>query len=137
MPRQKTTATLRKNAWAALSLWYRQSQANHAGNVVCYTCGNTLPWKEAHSGHAISGRHNAVLYDLDIIRIQDYACNVGRGGNYQVFITKLIEENGFEWWQQKLIGSRNIIKFTRGELLQMIDDYKSKLSVLERSRKWG
>lgn len=137
MARQKTTATLRKNAWKALSLWYRQSQANHAGNVTCWTCGAVHHWKEIHSAHGIGGRHNAVLFDLEVIRPGCYHCNVGLRGNYQVFVTKLIQENGMDWWLKKLEDSKRIVKFTRGELLQMIEDYKSKLSVLERSQKWS
>lgn len=131
MARQKTTSRLRKDAWNALSLWFRQTSADHAGNVVCYTCGNTLPWKEAHSGHGIGGRTNAVLFDLEIIRIQDYACNVGRGGNYPVFVTKLIKENGLEWWEKKLHDSKQIVKFTRGELIELAEFYKQKLSELK------
>ena len=133
----KTTSKLRKLAWNAFSLWYRQSQADRQGICICYTCGSVFNYKSIHCGHAIGGRHNAVLFDEDIIRLQCYACNVGKRGNYQVFVTKLVREHAeeqhieigqaFEWWERKLEHSRTIVKFTRQDLLDKIADYESRI----------
>lgn len=135
----KTTSKLRKEAWKQFSLWYRQSEADGNGNVTCYTCGASHHWKEIHAGHAIPGRHNAVLFDQDIIRPQCYACNVGKRGNYQVFVPKLIWEHGesfgdaMAWWDGKLAASRLTVKFTRQDLLDKIEDYRGRLETLRRS----
>ena len=136
----KTTAQLRKLAWNAFSKWYRQSRADAFGNVRCYTCLYIHPWKEIHSGHAIPGRHNAVLFDEEIIRPQCFQCNSKlpgcKGGNYQVFSAKLIREyaeekhieigQAFEWWERKLEHSRSIVKFTRQDLLDKIADFETR-----------
>src|SRR3990167_5456841 len=103
----KTTAQLRKLAWNAFSKWYRKSQADALGRVWCYTCGTWSHWKQIQSGHAIPGRHAAVLFDEEIIRPQCPRCNGNWGlrGNYQVFVPKLIREHGndgLEWWDEKL-----------------------------------
>lgn len=83
------------------------------------------------AGHAIGGRHNAVLFDEEIIKPQCVRCNIFLRGNYQVFITKLIQEHGLEWWEKKLEGSRQIVKMTRGDLEQLIESYRERLSLLE------
>ena len=82
------------------------------------------------SGHAIPGRHNAVLFDEEIIRIQCSTCNIFKRGNYQVFVPKLIREHGFDgldWWDEKLREARRIVKFTRQDLLDKIADYESRI----------
>lgn len=85
-------------------------------------------WKESQAGHAIGGRHSAVLFDPDICRNQCVRCNVFLRGNYPVFTTKLIEEKGMEWWKAKLEGARQIVKYTRADIEEMIETYKAKLA---------
>ena len=136
MPK-RTVSSLKKKAWEAFSLYYRQSQADHSGLVICYTCKHAHHWKSIQSGHAIGGRHGGVLFDEEIIRPQCYSCNVGRRGNYQVFITNLINENGLDWWNKKLESSRQVKKWVRSELEELIQTYQAKLSVLERTKKWS
>lgn len=82
------------------------------------------------AGHAIGGRHNAVLFDLDLIRVQCVQCNVFLHGNYHIFTTKLIRENGLEWWEQKLANSRRIVKLTRLDLLAIREDYAARMEKL-------
>ena len=89
-----------------------------------------MNYEDAQAGHAIGGRHNAVLFDEEIIRVQCCGCNIFKRGNYQVFITKLIEENGFAWWQGKLAASRLTIKYNRADLEAKIESYKQRLGVL-------
>jgi len=132
-----TPAKLKKKLWTLVSLFVRQSAADHRGMAACYTCGAVDEWKYMDAGHAIGGRTGAVLFDLEILRIQCKACNGPRGrGNYQMFTAKLIEEHGHDWWYAKLAAAKQIRKWTRPELNQMIEEFTQKLSVLERAKKW-
>jgi hypothetical protein len=125
----KSLSQLKKQAWDLLSQCIRREYA-HKNNGVCdcYTCPATLAISEAQAGHAIGGRHNAVLFDEEILRIQCCGCNVFKRGNYQIFITKLIEENGFAWWQAKLAASKLTIKYNRADLEARIESYKARLA---------
>lgn len=49
---------------------------------------------------------------------------------YHVFTTKLIKENGMDWWEKKLNASRLTVKYTRGDYETIISDYKVKLEQL-------
>lgn len=126
--------SLKKKAWDALSRYVRLSSANLDGYADCYTCEKPFHWKQLQAGHAIPGRHGAVLFDLDIIRCQCYSCNVGRRGNYPIFTTKLIEENGLAWWKEKLDGSRKIVKHTRDDLEQLINNFVQRTNELPFNR---
>lgn len=132
--KQPTLSALRKKAWKLLSEMVRRTSADEGGTVDCYTCGKLLHWKESHAGHAIPGRTNAVLLDADIIRTQCPPCNIWRGGMYHVFSTKLIKENGLEWWEEKLARARHVVKYTRDDLEKIIAGLKRDLAEWERDR---
>jgi hypothetical protein len=84
-------------------------------------------WKESHAGHAIPGRTNAVLFDEDIVKPQCPVDNIWKGGMYHVFATVLIKEHGLEWWERKLEGSHQVVKWTRIDLEEKINFYNDKL----------
>jgi hypothetical protein len=88
------------------------------------------------AGHAIGGRHGAVLFDEDIIRPQNKRCNIFLRGNYPVFVAKLIREHSLEWWEKKLEDSTKLKKYTQSDLLEMIESYQSRLRVIEKSKLW-
>lgn len=132
MAKKKTPSlrALKAKCWKVFSEYVRRKHADEGGTAQCYTSGVLAHWKDLQCGHAIGGRHNAVLFDEDICRPQTVAENVFKRGNYPVFVTKLIEENGLEWWQQKLESSRRVVKYTRSDLEELIQQYKQKLATL-------
>ena len=124
----KTVRYLRKLAWSLLSQIIRQQYADHRGMANCFTCDEVKPWRELQAGHAIGGRHNAVLLDESIIRPQCPGCNIFKRGNYQVFVTKLIRQNGLDWWEKKLMESRQLKTYSREELNEIILNYRIRLA---------
>jgi len=119
----QSLASLKKKAWKALSLHLRRQAANSWGYVNCYTCGVKGRYKDFHASHAIPGRHGAVLFDTEIIRICCPRCNIWLRGNYPVFTTKLIQEKGMDWWEAKLASSRIVKKWSRADLEALIERY--------------
>lgn len=126
----KSLRLLKAKAWKLLSEYIRRSSADEGGTVACYTCGKLMFWRDSHAGHAIPGRTGATLLDATIIRVQCPICNLWRGGNYPIFTTKLIKENGMDWWERKLDGARQLVKLTRSDIEELIQTYKSKLEAL-------
>jgi hypothetical protein len=125
-------SSLKKKAWKLFSEYVRSKDADDQGRVECFTCGKVLHWKQdAQAGHAIGGRHNAVLFDESIVRPQCCHCNIFLRGNYSIFAIKLIRENSMEWFEKKLADSRKTMKYTRSDLNDLIDLYKSKLKAIE------
>lgn len=128
MKKKKSLRLLKAKCWRLFSEYIRRKDADAGGTERCYTCEGSHHWKELQCGHAIGGRHNAVLLDESICRPQCVRCNVFLRGNYPIFTTKLIKENGMEWWEGKLEGARQIVKVTRDDMEGMIQSYQQKLA---------
>ena len=127
-----TLAKLKKVGWKLLSECIRREAADHSGYVRCFTCDWVGLWNRgAQAGHAIGGRHGAVLFDQDIIRPQCKRCNVFLRGNYGVFALRLIQENGETWYARKLSDSHKVVKYSRVDLLSLIEEYKARLSRIQ------
>ena len=124
----KSLSSIKKKAWGIFSQYIRRSSANDYGLCECYTCGTLAHWKHMQAGHGIGGRTNAVLFDQEIVRVQCVACNIYKSGNYTIFTTKLIKENGMEWWEKKLQDSHKIVKHTRADLEEKIRYYSERLN---------
>ena len=118
-----TLASLKKKAWKILSRFIRQSAADEYERAECYTCGRTDEVRYLQAGHAIPGRTGAVLFDLDIIRVQCYRCNIAMRGQHHIFAAKLIREHGLEWWEQKELDSHRTVKWSRSDLNDLIAKY--------------
>ena len=132
MKGKPTLSGLKKKAWKLFSEWTRRKDADEGGTERCFTCLKLAHWKELHAGHAIPGRHNAVLFDEEIVKPQCPVCNIWKGGQYHIFATKLIKEHGMQWWEQKLIDSRKVVKYTAADYEVMIEELKAKLNELDK-----
>lgn len=132
--KHKTIGQLKKTAWDLLSRIVRLSHADEGGTVECFTCGKLMHFEKdgAQAGHAIGGRNGAVLLDESIIRPQCFRCNIKLSGNYAIYTTKLIEQNGMDWWKCKLVESKQERKWNRVELEETIEKYKQRLKTLEK-----
>lgn len=128
--RRPPLRALKAKAWKLFSEYVRRRDADAGGTEHCYTCGTPKFWKELQCGHAIPGRHNAVLLDEEICRPQCPRCNVFMGGRYEIFATKLIKERGMDWWEKKLFGSRGVVKLSRADMEVIISTYQMKLGAL-------
>lgn len=122
--RAKRLSYYKNKAWDLFSIHVRKSYADDNGMSQCYTCAEPLSWKELQCGHAIGGRHGAVLFDKSICRPQCGVCNVTKRGNYTIFTTRLINENGLDWWNKKLEESKREVKRGKSEYLDLIEQYK-------------
>jgi len=120
-----TIPKLKKKVWKIFSQYIRQKYADKNGYVNCYTCGVKKHWKEQQCGHGLGGRGNSILFDEELVRVQCPQCNIFKGGNYDVFHAKLIEENGLKWFNDKLKLKHTTKQFTRKELEMLYEKYKT------------
>lgn len=129
---KKTSYKVAKDhAWNAFSLYIRTKSLKNS-QIECYTCGHKFLIGKITAGHGIPGRTNAVLFMEEVVRPQCIGCNVFRGGRYDVFTPKLMEELGLEKYKQLALKANKTIKFTRDELLEIEQKYIEKLWKLEK-----
>ena len=92
-----------------------------------------MPWKESQAGHGISGRGNYILFMEEVVRPQCPACNVLKGGYYEVFVPKLIDlytRETFDSWVQE---ARKPLKMGIGDYQELISSLEERLEVLDGS----
>jgi hypothetical protein len=128
---------LKKKAWTIISEYVRRKDADHNGYVACYTCGAMKHWKEGDAGHAIPGRHNKVLFDLEILRFQCKHCNGPKSGMQYEFGKRLNLEHGEGWFEQKVLDSKGTVKIYDSDLADIIAKTKEMLEDIDENSNTG
>ena len=131
--RSTNISKMKKAVWKLVSEYIRRSYANKDGMVSCYTCGKWSHWKDGmQTGHAFAGRGNAILYELDLLRVQCVGCNIMNSGRLDIFTYKLREELGVERFEELWRLKNTQRKFTVEELQNLAEEYKQKIAELNR-----
>ena len=93
-------------------------------------CGRKYEVKKIHAGHFMSRRPYSTRGDEDNVRPQCYGCNVGnQGRNYEFGLNLNKEEEGKA--DRLLNKSRELVKFSTGDIEMLIANYQDKLKQLE------
>lgn len=127
--RKTSRKTLVKKLDQAFSLYIR---LRYAKNEIaeCYTCGKKDHYKRLQCGHFMSRKHYATRWDEDNCQVQCYSCNVMRYGEQYKFGLKLAKEIDLELPEKLLAKTRNTVKYTDIDLIEMINLYKEKVQNL-------
>jgi len=96
--RKKSEITkIQEKLWNLCKQIIRLRYRNEDGTFTCYTCQRRLTaLADCHTSHLWpKGSLGANLkYELKILRITCYNCNINLGGNGAVFYKRMVEENG-------------------------------------------
>jgi hypothetical protein len=128
--KQPSRRALKDKAWKLFSEWVRRRDADEGGTVHCVSCRAPVFWKEAHAGHFVGGRTNAVLFHPDIVHPQCVRCNLFLGGNYAQYALYMLDKFGREKVEEFLSLRHQVVKLTRTDLEECIELYKQKLEEL-------
>lgn len=77
---------------------------------ICFTCERRFPIEYLDAGHFISGRRNAVLFDVLCIRLQCNYCNVIMHSQPKIYKKKMIALYGKKWVEQRKLRAKRIIQ---------------------------
>jgi hypothetical protein len=125
MPKKPTRKTLITKLDKVFSEYIRRRYAKN-DIATCVTCGKKDHWKKLQAGHFMSRKHYATRWNEDNVEVQCSACNVFRYGEQYLFAKYL----GTEKADMLLNKSRETVKFPDWEIQEMIDLYKTKISLL-------
>ena len=125
MPKKPTRKGLIKKLDTVFSEYIRRRYAKN-DIATCVTCGKKDHWKKLQAGHFMSRKHYATRWDENNVEVQCSACNVFRYGEQYLFAKYL----GAEKADMLLAKSRETVKFPDWEIQEMIDLYKTKISLL-------
>lgn len=90
----------------------------------CITCGRNYHIDALQAGHAISGRRNAVLFNVQIIHTQCYGCNVIAHGSQKKFRKILAERHGEEWMQNQERRAKRIIRDSEIDFVKLRNGFE-------------
>lgn len=109
----------------------RLRAADNNGMISCYTCTRPVHWSLAQCSHFIKRSDTELRFDLKWnLRASCRHCNEVLGGNLTEYAKRLNEEqSGIAEELEEL--SKQVYKWTREELKQLLIDYRGKLRVLE------
>lgn len=109
--------------------------SDERGMCQCYTCPTVRHFSMMQAGHYISRATTQIRFDLKWnLRPQCPVCNEVKRGNLEVFTERLEQEQkGITDELREL--SRDVYKWTRDELKQLLLDLRAKLKIIEQKFK--
>lgn len=112
------------------SRYLRIREANIMGIVSCYTCDKKSHWSKMQLGHFIKRGETLLRWDSRNARVQCPNCNCLLHGNMDVYTERLDKEHpGLP--DQLKEESRDVNKFSREEMKQLLIDLRYKLKLVE------
>lgn len=130
MARKPKRSTLVKKADTIFSQYIRRRYATHSGIAECFTCGKKDHWKSLQCGHFMSRKHYSTRWDETNCQVQCAGCNVFRYGEQYKFGRNLDIELGTGTANALETKSRQILKYSNVEILELINHYKKKVAEL-------
>ena len=99
--------------------------------VECYTCGKISHYQKGmQCGHFQSRKSYSTRWDVDNCKVQCYGCNVMKYGEQYKFGLKLDQQFGNGTAEKLLIKSKQVIKYSNEDLLEMINKYQNLVNQL-------
>lgn len=113
-----------------VSRYIRIRESDSSGKCQCYTCGKTDHWTKLQAGHFIKRAETILRWDTRNIRPQCVNCNCNLHGNIEAYELKLEEEQPGICDELRELA-REVNKFTRDDLKELLIDFRSKLKIVE------
>lgn len=123
-------STLKNKLDKIFSEWTRRRFHPHTGFSVCVSCGAAKHWKELQCGHFVSRVRLATRWDPENCAPQCSKCNILLRGNAVGYARWLENRYGPSIFAALDERSRRTVKFSRGDLQAMIEEYSEKLKGL-------
>ena len=98
--------------------------------ATCVTCGKKDHWSKLQNGHWASRRHYSTRWDEQNCNVQCAGCNVFRAGEIYLYTKYLCSQYGENFPEELYIKSQKTVKFTDGDLIEMIGYYNNKVNEL-------
>ena len=124
-------STIIKNLDTIFSQYIRLKNADDLGNVSCFTCGKVSHYKVGmQCGHFQSRKHYATRWLEMNVAVQCVGCNMFKAGEQFLFGKYLDKKYGDGTAEELYIKSKQTVKYSNNELLNMIQHYKDLVNSL-------
>ena len=125
----KTVQDLLKEAQIVFNKYIRLRDKG----LPCISCQNPNP-KKINAGHYISsGKSKYLTFNLYNVNIQCEYCNTYKHGNLIEYRINLIKKIGIKKVEYLEANRHKTKKYTRQELISIIDEYKKKIKKMNKN----
>lgn len=121
---EQSTSELKKLAQIVVNRHVKKLYTEYDGTAKCFTCDMWFSAKEMDASHLISVKHQSTRYDLDNLRLCCISCNRLEYGNLKTYRQTLSYILGKDHVDALYARSREVKKWTKEELLELIEKYK-------------
>lgn len=132
MKTDKSLSTLERELDDVFSDFIRLRDRKVGNFINCFVCGVTVPWQQSHNGHYISRAHMATRYNENNCNAVCIDCNCFDPDHQNQYRLKMIGYYGLRVVELLEGQKRNLQKFVRYEIQEMIDHYKIEVRKLKR-----
>jgi len=130
--RKLSLSSLEKKLDRVFSEYIRLRDADKGGTVQCVTCKKLMFWKDSHAGHFVKRQHRSLRWNELNAHPQCVACNTYQGGRQDDYAAYIIKRYGVNAFNKLVEMKYQIAKFSRADLMEMIERFKGLLN--ERTR---
>ena len=130
MMKAKSYATLKRKLDKVFSEWVRRGPGNVTSRA-CVSCGRIDFWQRLHAGHFVSRVRLATRWDPENVHCQCSRCNIFLRGNAVGYARFLERKYGPKIFATLDERSRRPVKYRRGDLQAMIEEYQAKLDAMD------
>lgn len=100
--------------------------------VPCISCGKYLRFEDPdiNAGHFFSVKYSFLRFHEDNVHAQCVGCNKWKGGNgapYRIYLIQKIGEEKVQWLENNYL---NEVKWSRDDLLDLLEDIKERINAL-------
>ena len=125
--RSKNRTNYKKRLWDIFSKYIRRKYADHAGNLVCVTCGEVKHWKQMHAGHYIAKNMGSGIYfEEKNVHPQCPRCNLWLRGNLAQYALFLLKTYGPQILEELDALRRSDVQLREPWYLEKISEYTEK-----------
>lgn len=121
---EQSTSELKKLAQIVVNRHVKKIYTQYDKTAQCFTCTRWFPAREMDASHFISVKHQSTRYDMDNIRLCCVSCNRLLHGNLKLYKEALIQDIGKDQVDALYVRSVEIKRWTKQELLELIEKYK-------------
>lgn len=125
-PKLKTYKYYKNKLDEVFSGYIRTRDTQHNGFAKCITCPEVLPYKKLQAGHYISRSYLATRWEPLNVAAQCGGCNLYKKGAPDEFALVLLNLYGADILENLNIAKHRQVKFSRHDLIGMIELYKLK-----------
>ena len=120
----KSIAKLVEEAACILQRIVRLKAADENGYCACVTCGKVDRWQDMQGGHFLSRKWTAHKLLEEQVNPQCPGCNGPKQGNPVAYTLYMLDTYGREWVDNLEATKWETKKYSRPEIMEIIDDMK-------------